>query len=61
MSQSVEVRAREGVAIAIVGSQVLEVRDLVPADPGQGQIRIRHTAIGVNFIDVYFRSGLFAL
>ena len=59
MSQSVEIRAREVVAISIGGSEVLEVRDLVPADPGQGQIRIRHTAIGVNFIDVYFRTGLY--
>ena len=59
MSQSVEIRAREVVAIAVGGSEVLEVRDLVPADPGQGQIRIRHTAIGVNFIDVYFRTGLY--
>jgi NADPH2:quinone reductase len=28
-------------------------------EPGQGEIRVRHTAIGVNFIDVYYRSGLY--
>src|SRR5882762_936529 len=30
----------------------------VPA-PGTGQVRIRHTAIGLNFIDVYHRIGLY--
>ena len=59
MSQSVEIQAREVVATAIGGFDVFEVRNLVPADPKQGQIRIRHTAIGVNFIDVYFRTGLY--
>ncbi len=29
--------------------------------PGLGQIRVRHTAIGVNFIDTYHRSGLYPL
>ena len=28
-------------------------------DPGHGEVRIRHTAIGLNFIDTYFRSGLY--
>jgi NADPH:quinone reductase-like Zn-dependent oxidoreductase len=32
----------------------------VPA-PGPGEVRIRHTAIGVNFIDIYCRTGLFDL
>lgn len=27
--------------------------------PGPGEVRLRHTAIGVNFIDVYFRTGLY--
>ena len=30
-----------------------------PALPGPGEVLIRHTAIGVNFIDCYFRSGLY--
>src|SRR4029077_6214810 len=30
-------------------------------DPGPGQIRIRHTAIGVNFVDIYQRSGLYPM
>jgi NADPH2:quinone reductase len=28
-------------------------------DPGPGEVKLRHTAIGVNFIDIYFRSGLY--
>ncbi len=37
---------------------------LVPADidvpaPGPDEVLIRHTAIGVNYIDTYFRSGLY--
>ena len=31
------------------------------ADPGPGEIRIRQTAVGLNFIDVYMRSGLYPL
>ncbi len=39
-----------------------EVMALVPvelAEPGRGQIRVRHTAIGLNYIDVYHRTGLY--
>ncbi|MGD8177107.1 quinone oxidoreductase family protein [Marinimicrobium sp. ARAG 43.8] len=31
------------------------------AEPGRGQVRVRHTAIGLNFIDIYHRSGLYPL
>ena len=27
--------------------------------PGQGQIRVKHRAVGFNYIDTYFRSGLY--
>lgn len=41
------------------GPEVLEeVRREVPA-PGPGEARVRHTAIGVNFIDTYHRSGVY--
>ncbi|QYY33039.1 quinone oxidoreductase [Cupriavidus pinatubonensis] len=30
-------------------------------DPGPGQARLRQTAVGVNFIDIYFRTGLYPL
>jgi NADPH2:quinone reductase len=35
--------------------------DLPVGDPGAGQVRVRHHAIGLNFIDVYQRTGLYAL
>lgn len=41
------------------GPEVMELRD-VPASPlAPGNVRVRHTAIGVNFIDTYHRSGLY--
>ena len=41
------------------GPDVLEAVDLPVPSPGPGQIRIRHEAIGLNFIDTYHRSGLY--
>ncbi|HLI66567.1 MAG TPA: quinone oxidoreductase [Caulobacteraceae bacterium] len=41
------------------GPDVLEAVDLPVPEPGPGQLRIRHHAIGLNFIDTYFRSGLY--
>jgi NADPH2:quinone reductase len=43
------------------GPEVLQVDDVQVGDPAQGQIRIRHTAIGVNFVDTYQRSGLYPM
>ena len=43
------------------GPEVLELADLPVGDPGPGQVRIRHHAIGLNFIDVYHRTGLYPL
>jgi NADPH:quinone reductase len=43
------------------GPEVLQVDDVQVGDPGAGQIRIRHTAIGVNFVDTYQRSGLYPM
>jgi NADPH2:quinone reductase len=40
---------------------VLQVDDVQVGEPGQGQVRIRHTAIGVNFVDTYQRSGLYPM
>ena len=39
------------------GPEVLTFEDIPSRAPGPGEIRIRTTAIGVNFIDVYFRTG----
>lgn len=41
------------------GPEVLKVEDAPVPTPGPGEALIRHTAIGVNFIDTYFRSGLY--
>lgn len=43
------------------GPEVLQVEDVPVGDPGAGQARIRHTAIGVNFVDTYHRSGLYPM
>ena len=43
------------------GPEVLQYEDVAVGDPGQGQVRIRHTAIGVNFVDTYQRSGMYPM
>jgi len=43
------------------GPEVLKYDDIDVSDPAPGEIRIRHTAIGLNFIDVYMRTGLYPL
>jgi NADPH2:quinone reductase len=43
------------------GPEVMQYEDVQVGDPGPGQARIRHTAIGVNFVDVYQRSGLYPM
>jgi NADPH2:quinone reductase len=43
------------------GSDVLQYEDITLAPPAAGEVRLRHTAIGVNFIDTYHRSGLYAV
>lgn len=43
------------------GPEVLQLDDVEVGDPAQGQVRIRHTAIGVNFVDTYQRSGLYPM
>jgi NADPH2:quinone reductase len=42
------------------GPEVLGYMDVEVGEPGPGEARVRHEAIGVNFIDVYFRTGLYA-
>jgi NADPH2:quinone reductase len=41
------------------GPDVLRYEPINIGDPGPGEVRIRHTAIGINFIDVYHRNGLY--
>lgn len=44
---------------AVGGPDVLSWEDRDPGRPGPGQILVRQAAAGVNFIDVYFRTGLY--
>jgi NADPH2:quinone reductase len=41
------------------GPEVLEYVDVDVGEPGAGEARVRNHAIGLNFIDVYFRNGLY--
>lgn len=41
------------------GPEVLEYVDHQPAEPGPQQVRVSNRAIGLNFIDTYYRSGLY--
>jgi NADPH2:quinone reductase len=43
------------------GPEELKLVDVKVGDPGPGEIRIRHKAVGLNFIDVYHRMGLYPL
>ena len=42
------------------GAEVMRLEEQEISDPGVGEVRVRHTAIGLNYIDVYDRSGLYA-
>ena len=46
---------------AFGGPEQLQLVDRPVGEPGPGEIRIRHHAIGLNFIDVYQRSGVYPL
>lgn len=52
MSKAVRIHAHGG-------PEALIYEDADPGRPGPGQVLVRHTAIGLNFIDVYFRTGLY--
>ena len=41
------------------GPEVLELVGAELAQPSAGEVRIRHTAIGLNYVDTYYRSGLY--
>lgn len=43
------------------GPEVMQLEEVTVGDPAAGQARIRQTAIGVNFIDTYHRSGLYPM
>lgn len=41
------------------GPEVLKWQDVALATPGAGEVRVRHSAIGLNYIDTYFRRGMY--
>ena len=41
------------------GPEVLQLVDIMLPEPGVGEVQLRHTAIGLNFVDTYYRSGLY--
>ncbi len=43
------------------GPEELKIVDATVGEPGPGEVRIRHHAVGLNFIDVYHRTGLYQL
>lgn len=47
--------------VGIGGVDRLEVAEIAEHPPGPGEVRVRHEAIGVNFIDIYQRIGLYPL
>ncbi len=54
MAKTVVIRAHGG-------PEVLEIEDRAVGAPGKGEIRIRHDACGLNFIDIYQRDGLYPM
>src|SRR3954470_14893357 len=41
------------------GAEEMHLADVAIGDPGPGEVRVRHHACGINFIDIYHRSGLY--
>ena len=39
------------------GPEVLSYQEVTVGEPGSGEARVRHTAIGLNYIDTYHRTG----
>ena len=43
------------------GPEVLRYEDVAVGEPGQGQVRLRHVAVGLNYADTYFRNGTYPI
>ena len=41
------------------GPEVLQLEDVSVGEPGPGEVRVRHVAVGLNFADTYFRLGYY--
>ncbi|HMT13761.1 MAG TPA: alcohol dehydrogenase catalytic domain-containing protein, partial [Aestuariivirga sp.] len=52
----------KAIRISATGSpDVMQWEEVKLTPPGTGEVRLRHTAVGLNYIDTYHRSGLYAL
>lgn len=51
--------ARAAVIERTGGPEVIEWRDVTLPPPGPGEVRVRHTAVGLNYIDTYHRGGVY--
>ncbi len=45
----------------IGGPEVLQYKDVEFGQPGLGQVRLRHVAVGLNYADTYFRNGTYPI
>ncbi len=61
VASGARLRCKAVVARSHGGPEVLTWQDIDVPPPGPGEVRLRHTAIGVNFIDIYCRTGYFDL
>lgn len=43
------------------GPEVLEIEQVEVGEPGPGQVRLRHAAVGLNYADTYFRNGTYPM
>ena len=43
------------------GADQLQLREVTASEPGPGEVRVRQSLIGVNFVDIYYRNGLYPL
>jgi NADPH2:quinone reductase len=42
------------------GPEVLKWEDIEVKEPGEGEVKVKHTAVGVNYIDVNYRNGAYS-
>ena len=43
------------------GPEVLRFEEVEVGDPGPGEVRLRHVAVGLNYADTYFRNGTYPI
>jgi NADPH2:quinone reductase len=55
------IHARTAQITAHGGPEAIQWIDMDVPDPAPGEVRVRHTAVGLNFIDTYHRTGLYPL